>query len=500
MRRIFPPSGTSARGYKKVGISVLLGAFCILAGILIAANLDLSSPAVADTPVNIAQTGALPVVERYGQLESPFVAIVEKTQAAVVNISARTREQVLPWWLGGPSYATSTGSGFFFRKDGYILTNNHVVNNASTVRVRTASGYEYEADVVGTDPETDLAVLKIRPDPEEEIAVIPFGDSDALKVGDWAIAIGNPFPQLGLDRTVTVGVVSAIGRSNLYFGRETPQYQYYIQTDATINPGNSGGPLLNLRGECIGVNAAISTPTGASVGIGFAIPINLARAVVPDLIAYGRPKRGWLGIWLSPVTLRDAKRQGLHAVKGVKVDSVFAHSPADQAGLRSGDIIVALNGQEVESPSRLSVMVSTIDAGTPISVEVVRNGEHQTYQAVIADRDAFLASLSHMSEPADDDIITWMGMELTTFTRDIARALGTDFVPGVYVQGVYAGSPADRASITKGTIILQIDKRSITSLEDVKEVARRGSGADGRFALIVQEPDGTIARKVIRER
>ncbi|MEW5995364.1 MAG: trypsin-like peptidase domain-containing protein, partial [Candidatus Zixiibacteriota bacterium] len=397
-----------------------------------------------------------------------------------------------------PGYSTSSGSGFFFREDGYILTNNHVIQNAQKVTVRTASGYDYEAEVVGTDPETDLAVLKV--DPEEEITVIPFGNSDRLKVGDWAVAIGNPFPQQGLERTVTVGVVSAIGRSNLYFGRETPHYQYYIQTDASINPGNSGGPLLNLRGECIGVNAAISTPTGASVGIGFAIPINLARAIVPDLIAYGKPKRGWLGIGLSPVTVRDAKRQGLPAVKGVKIDSVFQQSPAERAGLQQGDIVVGFNGQEVESPSQLSVLVSTVDAGEVVPIEVIRDGERRSFSTLITDRDSFLASLSERDEPEATEIGAWMGMELTTFTPDLARALGIDFVKGVYVQGVYPGSPADQASIAKGTIITQINKKITESLADIKLVAESGGTSDGRFALIVQEPDGTIARKVIRQR
>ncbi len=494
----FPSRGFRMRGRRAVAISAT-AVFCIVVGLVISANLDFSSRAVANKPVNIAQTGAFPVVERDGDLESPFVAVVEELQNAVVNISARTREQRLPWWFEGPSYSTSSGSGFFFREDGYVLTNNHVIQGALKVTVRTASGYDYEADVIGTDPETDLAVLKVRP--EEPITVIPFGDSDALKVGDWAIAIGNPFPRQGLDRTVTVGVVSAVGRSNLNFGRETPNYQYYIQTDASINPGNSGGPLLNLRGECIGVNAAISTPTGASVGIGFAIPINLARAVVPDLIAYGKPKRGWLGIWLSPVTARDAKQQGLAAVKGVKIDSVFVHSPADRAGLESGDIIVGFHGQDVEGVSQLSVLISTIDAGEPVSVEIVRDREHRQVRPVIADRDAFLASLTEREEPRDDDIImTWMGMELTPFTKDIARALAVKHVPGVYVQGVYPDSPADRASIGKGTIILQINDETVGSLDDVATISRRGATPDGRFAMIVQEPDGTIARKVIRQR
>ncbi len=493
-----PRSATNKKGSKAAAIT-LVAALCIFIGVLIAARFDLSPRAVADPQSDVVQAGHYPVVEHAGKLESPFVAVVEKAQDAVVNISARTREERLPWWYGGSAYGTSSGSGFFFRKDGYILTNNHVVKRAVKLAVRTASGYVYEAHVVGTDPETDLAVLKV--DPEEEITPIPFGDSDALKVGDWAIAIGNPFPQQGLDRTVTVGVISAKGRSNLNFGRETPNYQYYIQTDASINPGNSGGPLLNLQGECIGVNAAISTPTGGSVGIGFAVPINLARAVVPDLIASGKPHRGWLGVMLSNVTERDAKREGLDAVKGVKIDSVIANSPAAQAGIERGDIIVGFNNQPVDNVNQLAVLVSTVTSNeSSIPVEVVRDGEQLKLTTGITDRDTFLASLQREKNQDDFQAVAWMGMELIDFTPDIARALSIEHVDGVYVKRVHANSPADWASITPGTIVLQIAKTTTKSLEDVEKIAQKLEGNTGRIPLIVQEPDGTIARKVIRQR
>ncbi|MFQ6007887.1 MAG: trypsin-like peptidase domain-containing protein [Candidatus Zixiibacteriota bacterium] len=467
-------------------------------GILISSALDFSPLSVAQGPTNITQSAAYPVVERDGELESPFVAVVEKVQSAVVNISARTKEERLPWWFHAPDYTTSYGSGFFFREDGYILTNNHVVQNAERLKVVTASGYEYDAELVGADSETDLAVLKV--EPEEKVVTIPFGDSDAIKVGDWAIAIGNPFPQQGLDRTVTVGVISAKGRGNLFFGRETPSYQDYIQTDASINPGNSGGPLLNLRGEAIGVNAAISTPSGGSVGIGFAIPINLARAVVPDLIAYGKPHRGWLGVWLSHVTEKEARRQGLEAVKGVMIDSVLYNSPAERAGIRPGDIIVGFNNQPVENPQQLSVLVSTTKSGKPVPINIVRNGKQLSLTATIADRDTYLASLKDYQKSESDDfpVYRWMGMELMTFTHEIAQALSMEYVEGVYVRRVEAGSGADRSSIAAGTIILQINKVPTKSVEDVQKVVEELKDRVRRIPLIVQEPDGIIARKVIR--
>jgi Do/DeqQ family serine protease len=470
-------------------------------GILIASNLDLSAPAQADVPLNIAQTGAFPIVQNdQGEHESPFVGVVEKVTNAVVNISARTRNaDDLPWWHQGSNFASSSGSGFFFRDDGYILTNNHVVQNARKIDVTTSTGYKYEATLVGADPETDLAVLKV--EPEEDIVTIPFGDSDNLKVGDWAIAIGNPFPQQGLDRTVTVGVISAMGRSNLRFGRETPQYQYYIQTDASINPGNSGGPLLNLKGEVIGINAAISSPTGTSVGIGFAIPINMARAIVPDLIESGRAHRGWLGVWLANVTEREAKRQGLDAVRGVRIDSVFANSPAQQAGIKSGDIIVGFNRQPVDNSSQLMVLVSTVRSGKDVPVEIVRDAKPMTLWTQVTDRDAFLAGVDDSPgavQQEDFSSETFYGMELVEFTEDIARALSMEHIDGLYVRRVYPGTPADDASITKGTVLLDINNSPVKSLTDARMIEKQLEGRRETVPLIVQEPDGTIARKVIR--
>lgn len=470
---------------------------CVVFGLILASQIDLTPRSVADISLNVGQTGAFPVVERDGQLESPFVAVVELVQDAVVNISARTRSNDVPWYFQGRGFGSSSGSGFFFREDGYILTNNHVVEDAVEVVVRTSTGYEYDATVIGTDKETDLAVLKVQP--EEKITTIPFGDSEELKVGDWAIAIGNPFPQQGLDRTVTVGVISAKGRTNLRFGADTPRYQNYIQTDASINPGNSGGPLLNLRGECIGVNAAISSPTGSSVGIGFAIPINLARAIVPDLIASGKVTRGWLGVYRRNLTEREAKRQGLLAVHGVMIDSVFQNSPAEQAGIREGDVVVKFNGMDVVNANQFSVLVSTVRAGQSVPIDVMRDGSPKRFQTKVVDRDQFLASMpSTPASPKDVPTTEWLGMALVSFTPQMARDIGIQHVEGLYVIRVYSGTAADRASISEGTIILQVNNEPVSSLAEVRERAGQLERSRTHIPLIVQEPDGSIARKVIR--
>ena len=466
-----------------------------LLGVLIASNLDFTPRSWAQAPTNVAETGMFPVVERHGELESPFVAVVEKVADAVVNIAAKTPSNNTPWWFRGGHYAKSSGSGFFFREDGYILTNNHVIDNAVDITVRTSAGYEYEAQLVGGDPQTDLAVLKVKP--EGKVTAIPFGDSDEIKVGDWAIAIGNPFPQQELDRTVTVGVISAKGRSQLSFGSETPYYQNYIQTDAAINPGNSGGPLLNLRGECVGVNAAITSPTGVSAGIGFAIPINLARAIVPDLIATGKASRGWLGVYLSDVREADAKRLKLQAVRGVMIDSVFGNSPAEKAGIQKGDVVVSFDNHEVENRNQFSVLVSTVRQGDAVPIEVVRDGEHVTLSTLIGDRDSYLASSDDQSSDNEQSTELLWGMEVSTFTKEIADEIGATFVDGIYVWRVYPGTPADRASISEGSIIMKIGATAVASVTDLMTVVR-DNGSKASIPLIVQEPDGAIARKIIR--
>jgi serine protease Do len=291
-------------------------------------------------------------------------------------------------------------------------------------------------------------------------------------------------------------VVSAKGRSSLRFGGETPSYQNYIQTDAAINPGNSGGPLLNLRGECIGINAAITSPTGSSVGIGFAIPINLARAIVPDLIASGRPTRGWLGVYMSNVTERQAKHMGLSAVRGIVIDSVFAGSPADQAGMKRGDVVVGFNNQEVANGSQFSVLVATVRQGNSIPVEVIRGGEHINLSATIGDRDNGLAQTAEGDRGGEEREML-LGMELSRFTAGIAVDIGAEHVDGLYVWRVYPGTPADLAGITAGSIIMKVGKNVVKTVEEFVASIREEPDRS-HIPLIVQEPDGAIARKILR--
>ena len=488
---------SSNPGGRLISLAVLAISFTLL-GIIIASNLDF-------TPESSADVGGpdYPVVkDSKGDYCSPFVGVVEKVTDAIVHIEAehgRSNRQIddLFWrFFQIPQEPSkSYGSGFFFREDGYILTNYHVVRDADRVLVRTSSGYQYDARIVGYDPQTDLAVLKV--DADEKIDFIPFGNSTNIRVGDWVIAIGNPFPQQGLDRTVTVGVISAKGRSNLRFGEGTPRYQDYIQTDASINPGNSGGPLINLQGEAIGVNAAISSPTGASVGIGFAIPINLARAIVPDLIATGRVKRGWLGVYLAEVTEAMARDQGMDAVMGVAVESVFENSPAFEAGLKGGDIIVEFNDEDVADMDQFSVLVATAPKNVPVPITLIRGGKSISSQATLVDRDEY--RLAHSEQFIDPrDRVSWLGMELLNFTAEIARQIGSDYIPGIYINSVARNSQAYRAGIMPGSIITQIDNREVKNLVELEAIAGELQKRGKAIPFLLVDPRGSIEYKAVR--
>lgn len=444
-----------------------------------------------------------PVVEdESGESTSPFVEVVNRVKDAVVNIVAEqsagnSYHDDLFWrFFNIPQEPTmSSGSGFFFRDDGYVLTNYHVVKNAQKVEVRTSSGYRYDAKIIGVDPQTDLAVLKV--EPQEKITTISFGNSSKIRVGEWAIAIGNPFPQQGLDRTVTVGVISAKGRSNLRFGDGTPSYQDYIQTDASINPGNSGGPLLNIKGEAIGVNAAISSPTGASVGIGFAIPINLARAIVPDLIATGKATRGWLGVYLADVNEAQARQQGLDAVKGVFIQSVFEGSPAAVAGIQTGDILLSFNGEEILDSDQFSVLISMAQKNKESEIELLRNGKKITTRAEIVDRDEYQkAHASQFQDPYQQ--VTWLGMELLTYTENIARQIGSDYYPGVFINRVARGSQAYVAGVMPGSVITQVDNVEVKNLADLQQIAEKLKDRNQAIPFLLVDPRGSIEYKAIK--
>ena len=423
--------------------------------------------------------------------ESPFVMVAEKVSPAVVNIRAekvvkgdffhdfspfddffRRFFGEMPERKPSTQKSQSLGSGFIFREDGYILTNNHVVSGADNISVKLSDGSQHKAEVVGLDKDTDLAVLKINA--EDELPVAEFGDSDLLRVGEWVMAIGNPFPELGLDRTVTVGVVSAKGRGNLNFGPEnTPQYQNYIQTDASINPGNSGGPLVNIHGEVVGINSAITNPTGMkfNIGIGFAAPVNLAKSVIPDLIEKGKVSRGFLGIGFQEIGRNTADALDLPSAEGVLVRSVQPGTPADKAGIKTGDVITGFNGHRVVDGQKFRMMVAEAGPGQKVSLDILRDGKKLSKKLTLADREKFL-SVTEAKPSEKEEREQWLGLEVDTSTRELAAQLSVRFHPGVMVLEVGAGSPAEQAGFHSGDVIVKINNQKIEDLDDYQKTAR----------------------------
>ncbi len=434
---------------------------------------------------------------------SPFVAVVENIRDAVVNIRAERIEQLTAYqrrWLRFWGYPesdqreVSMGTGFLFREDGYILTNHHVIAGARDINVTLANKKTVTARLVGEDPATDLAVIRITGDGYPHIEL---GDSDSIKVGEWVIAIGNPFPSQGLDWTVTVGVVSAKGRRGLNFGDDSPEFQDYIQTDAAINPGNSGGPLVGLDGYVVGINSAIASSVGQSAGIGFAIPANLVKSILPDLMQGAKIERGWLGVVLRNLDNDLAEANGLKTPQGVLISDVRSGSPAAQSGLRSGDIVTRFNDTPVDDMDHFRYLVAQARSGSTVRMAGVRKGQALQLNVTLGDRERGLAEAGESlpqstgaPQPAPGDV--WFGMSVESATSDLAEKYGVDFRPGVIVTNVVPASPADIQGITPGTIIIEVDHQDVRTKSDFSKVTGQLSGRTKAIALIGYDVLGNI--------
>jgi serine protease Do len=347
----------------------------------------------------------------------------------------------------------SLGSGFIIDKDGYIVTNNHVVENADKIEVILKDEKEFDAEIVGRDANTDLALIKIKPD--RDLPVLLFGDSDALKVGQWVVAIGSPF---GLEHTVTAGIVSAKGR---VIG--SGPYDDFIQTDASINPGNSGGPLINMQGKVVGINTAIIA--GGS-GIGFAIPINLAKNIVDQLKTSGEVIRGWLGVGIQDISKQVAEYYGIKSEKGVLVTEVFPDDPADKAGIEPQDIILSINGIEVGTSREITSMIADLGVGETAKIKVLRNGETRTFKVKIAKReDTRISARSTRKEQQ-----TELGISVENVTPEIARRFNLKDAKGVIVSAVEPDSKAEEAGVRRLDIIKEINHKSIATVSDLNKV------------------------------
>jgi serine protease Do len=410
-----------------------------------------------------------------------FVSLVKKIGPSVVNIAtmqAQRPAQGMPSPFGGqlpnsPQRQRGLGSGFIIDSDGTIVTNNHVVDGAEKVAVTLANGKSFDAKVLGKDPKSDIAILKI--DAKQDLPAATLGDSDQLEVGEWVLAIGNSF---GLDHTVTTGIVSAKGR---HIG--AGPYDSFIQTDASINPGNSGGPLVNLRGEVIGINTAIFSQTGGNMGIGFAIPANLAKELVPQLKDKGKVVRGYLGVTIQKVTSDIASTMGLKNESGALVADVAEGGPAQRAGIKSGDIIVEFNGKAIKDAADLPLEVARVAPGKTAQVKILRDAKPSSIAVQI-------------DEMKDNEVVAEsgkgnFGMAVQPVTPAMAESLGLERAEGLVVTSVEPGSAADEAGIMRGDVITEINRRPVRDTADYKrEISRVESGKS--ILVLVKRDKGSM--------
>jgi len=347
------------------------------------------------------------------------------------------------------------GTGMIMDKDGYILTNNHVVAGANEIKVLLASGERYPAKLIGTDPKTDLAVIKISAD--KPLPHVTFGDSDKVQVGQWVVAIGHP---RGLDQTVTQGIISAKHRRGIM---DPSSYQDYLQTDAAINPGNSGGPLLNLEGEVIGVNAAIVTQSGGFEGIGFAIPSNMALHIAHELIAHGKVRRGWLGVSVQNLTPELAEAFHVKRNKGAVIADVVNEGPADKAGIKRGDIVISYNGRAVADASSLRNMVALTPVGKKVDMEILRRGKKKTISVKVGSlEEALKMRLSSLKER--------LGVEVRPVTDKDVDRYGLGARQGVVIIWVDPKGPLGKAGFEVDDMILEINGRTIRGVDDLANI------------------------------
>lgn len=379
----------------------------------------------------------------------------------------------------------SLGSGFIISKDGYILTNNHVVEKATKIHIKTEGGEDYEAKVVGKDEKYDLALLKIKTK-KGDTPIVSFGDSDKLEVGDWVIAIGNPF---GLSHTVTAGIVSAKDR---VIG--AGPYDDFIQTDASINPGNSGGPLFNIRGEVVGINTAIHA---AGQGIGFTVPINMAKKFIEDILTKGKITRGWLGVGIQNISEEIAKQFGASVSSGALVTQVFPKTPAEKAGIKRGDIIVEYNGKEVKNVNDLTRLVGTTTPGEKTQITIIRGEERIKIPVQITERkegEEVSREFLQPSEESSEEI----GLVLSNIDKELARKLNIEPHKGVFVREVLQGSAADDAGIQEGDVIVEVNRQVVNSVDEFKEIIKKIIKGDSVLILLYR--NGSYLYTVLKKK
>ncbi len=439
-------------------------------------------------PGHIAKVQSLP----------DFVDLAAKLSPAVVNISSEEsdapgtpgdEDEPAPAPAPGEKTphdpfeeysprAKSLGSGFIVTKDGYVLTNDHVVTDAQRITVTTQDGDQYTAELIGRDEKTDIALLKIQP--KHELPVAPLGNSDEVKVGQWVMAIGNPF---GFDHSVTVGVVSAKGRFI------PGNYDEFLQTDASINPGNSGGPLISVNGEVVGVNSAIYTRTGASMGIGFAIPVNIVKEELPQLRASGKVVRGWLGVYIQKITPEIADSLGLPSASGALVAEVLKDGPARSAGIQRGDVITQFDGMPIVDSRELPLLVGRAPLGHVATLKLTRRGKPEEIKIAITQSHEEQLASAEPAEKPEPATASAFGLYVRQLSPRLAKELGLDLPGGVVISAVQPGSRADEAGLRASDVILEVNRAAIKDLDSYRQAMR--SGGKGKIVLILVRRGGS---------
>ena len=429
--------------------------------------------------------------EPYLALESfsnSIADIAEKVGPAVVNIdTVRMVKQGSPFFSQDPIFRQffgeqfkdysrtipqkGTGSGFIISQEGYILTNEHVIHKAEKIKVTLSDGRKFTGKLIGSDLDSDIAIVKIDSD---DLPIVTLGDSDKLRVGEIVVAIGNPY---GLQQTVTMGVVSAEGRS---IPVEEHTYRNFIQTDAAINPGNSGGPLLNTKGEVVGINTAI---IAYAQGIGFAIPINIPKKNIDELIKLGKVRRSWLGVYIQEVTPEIAEQFGLSEdAKGVLVGDVVNNSPAEKSGIKRGDIITKVNDEEVDFPGELQDKIRSIEIGKKANIEVVRDGKEISFVVILDEMPTVDEEGSELSKEKVFSVQT--GLKVQTVTAEIAKELGLPQVKGLVITEVIPGSSADDMGLQTGDIILEANRVEASTVDEWGKVISKLEPGDTLLLLV----------------
>jgi serine protease Do len=469
-----------------------------LLGILITAFIFVYNPGKEAAEINVQGTDQALSSNLYAsppQTDShfpDFSAVVKKVGPAVVSISTERVEKRQVIGLDSPFddfwdrffdmpkdreqeyHSYVRGTGFFISSDGYIITNNHLVENAIKVEVTSLQEKTYQAKIVGTDPETDLALLKVK---EKNLPYVELGDSDKIQVGEWVLAIGNP---LGLTHTVTSGIVSAKGR--IFPDLEPTQpYQDFIQTDAAINRGNSGGPLINLEGKVVGINSIIWSPSGGNIGIGFAISSNLTKSIIDKLKESGRVIRGYLGVGVYAITEDFVKLLDLESDKGALINNVDPGSPADKAGLKRYDVIIALDGKPIEDGDDLQFRIAEIKPGTKVDLTIIRDGKQKTIPVKIIEKETTVETAPTSSSGKD------IGLKVQQMTSNMAKRYGYQTNEGLIITQVERYSEADRKGLQTGDIILEVNRQKVDKIDDLERILKRLKSGDPLLLLVRRE-------------